>query len=326
MHKDGITRIDEFNGLVTRLRSSVYTVLAEDGRRYDCSIRGRLLETANEGDLVAIGDRVRFQITDKKLNRGAIETIAPRKSSLSRAQRTQGLRGAGTPEREQVLVANADVALFVFSIAQPTPSLRMLDRFLIAGERARISRLVIVINKMDLCSNQTEETETKLKYYEHLGYPFIWTSTLTGEGLDHFRAQLNQGIAVVCGPSGVGKTSLLNAIQSDLSRRVPPLGAGRGGGLHTTRDRELVPLSGGGYLADTPGLRTLNFWDLEPQELDAYFREIAPLVTLCRFRDCSHHQEPACAVREQVKMGVISPSRYQSYLTFYAELAASYEI
>ena len=315
------------NGLVIRQRSGVYTVRSDhDGRHYDCSIRGRLLEQASESDLIAIGDRVHFAIADEAEGQGAIESIAPRRSALSRALRTQGLRGAGMPEREQVLVANADVALLVFAIVQPKPSLQMLDRFLVAGERARIPQLVIVINKIDLLGSAAPPAKSDFTYYERLGYPLVWTSALTGAGLTNLRAYLGEGIAVVSGPSGVGKTSLLNAIQPGISRRVRSLGSRRGEGMHTTRDRELVPLTSGAYLADTPGLRTLNFWDLEPDELDGYFRDITPLVPDCRFRNCSHHQEPNCAVRAAVDNGVISYSRYRSYCSFHAELVASYEI
>lgn len=298
----------------------------DDGNLYDCSIRGRLLEQASESDLVAIGDRVRFIVTDPTPRMGTIEYIAPRKSVLSRALRTQGLRGAGMPEREQILVANVDVALFVFAIAQPKPSLRMLDRFLVAGERARIPQLVIVINKIDLMNQPAPTAASDFSYYQRLGYPLVWTSAITEKGLTDIQAYLSEGIAVVCGPSGVGKSSLLNAIQPGISRRVQSLGGRRSEGMHTTRDRELVPISNGAYLADTPGLRTLNFWDLEPDELDGYFREIVPLVPECRFRNCSHREEPNCAVREAVNNGAISRNRYLSYCAFYAELVASYEI
>ena len=321
------SNLGEANGLVIRQSSGVYTVLSDaDGQNYDCTIRGRLIEQASESDLVAIGDRVRFIVSDPELYEGAIEAVSPRSSALSRALRTQGLRGAGMPEREQILVANANLALFVFAITQPTPSFRMLDRFLIAGERAQIPQLIIVINKIDLLTEADHKTISDFTYYEKLGYPLLRTSALTKEGLNDLEKYLKYGIAVVCGPSGVGKSSLLNAIQPGISRRVQALGSKRNEGIHTTRDRELVPIAAGSYLADTPGLRTLNFWDLEPDELDGYFREIAPLVPECRFRDCSHRNEPDCAVFRAVQRDEISLGRYESYCAFYDELVTSYEI
>ena len=321
------SNLEEANGLVIRQSSGVYTVLSDvDGHNYDCTIRGRLIEQASESDLVAIGDRVRFIVSDPELQEGAIEAVSPRSSALSRALRTQGLRGAGMPEREQILVANANLALFVFAITQPKPSFRMLDRFLIAGERAQIPQLIIVINKIDLLTDAAQKTISDFTYYEKLGYPLLRTSALTKEGLNDLQEYLKHGIAVVCGPSGVGKSSLLNAIKPGISRRVQALGSKRNEGIHTTRDRELVPIAAGSYLADTPGLRTLNFWDLEPDELDGYFREMAPLVPECRFRNCSHRNEPDCAVILAVQRDEISQIRYESYCAFYDELVASYEI
>ena len=183
-----------------------------------------------------------------------------------------------------------------------------------------------MINKIDLRTEAAPETIAEFNYYEKLGYPLLWTSAYTKEGLHDLRRFLETGIAVVCGPSGVGKSSLLNAIQPGITRRVQALSSKRSEGIHTTRDRELVPIASGSYLADTPGLRTLNFWDLEPDELDGYFREIAPLVPECRFRDCSHRNEPDCAVIAALKRDEISPGRYESYCVFYDELVTSYEI
>ena len=317
----------ELKGLVMRQSSGVYSVRSDaDGRMYACSIRGRLLEQASESDLVAIGDRVRFTASDPQTHEGIIEQIADRDNVLSRALRTEGLRGAGLPEREQVLVANVQLALFVFAISQPKPSFRMLDRFLVAGERAQIPELIIVINKVDLLDAAEPQTVAQFSEYETLGYPLYWTSAITREGLSELKQLLKSGIAVVSGPSGVGKSSILNAIQPGIDRKVQLVSQKRQEGIHTTRDRELVPLKTGAYLADTPGLRNLNFWDLEPDELDGYFRDLAPLVPQCRFRNCSHRNEPDCAVKAALAKQELSQSRYDSYRAFYEELVAAYEI
>ena len=158
------------------------------------------------------------------------------------------------------------------------------------------------------------------RIYEAIGYPVLHTSTLTGEGVDDLRELLRGRISVLAGSSGVGKSSLLNAVQEGLGLRVKEVSDATGKGLHTTRHVELIPLDGGGYVADTPGIRSLALFDLEPGELDAYYREIAPLVAQCAFSDCTHTHEPNCAVRAAVADGRIFPERYDSYLRLREEM------
>lgn len=306
-------------GLVVQEQSGFFWVETSGGHIYMCRLRGRLLEQAQSADIAAIGDRV--QITAVDASTGTIESVEPRKSILSRALRTEGNRGAGAAEREQVIIANADQAIFVFAAAQPTPSLRMLDRFLVVGEKSGIDDLVIVINKVDL--DGAAPTISRFDLYQQLGYKLLHTSALRREGINALRELLKDRISVFTGPSGVGKSSLLNQVQPGLARSVRSVSQTRHEGLHTTRDSELVKLDFGGYLADTPGIRTLNIWDVEPEELDAYFREIAPLVAECRFADCSHRNEPGCAVRTAVADGKISHSRYQSYCSLREEMEAA---
>ncbi|MCA9902332.1 MAG: ribosome small subunit-dependent GTPase A [Anaerolineae bacterium] len=306
-------------GLVVQEQSGFFWVETSDGHIYICRLRGRLLEQAQSADIAAIGDRV--QITAVDASTGTIESVEPRKSILSRALRTEGNRGAGAAEREQVIIANADQAIFVFAAAQPTPSLRMLDRFLVVGEKSGIDDLVIVINKVDL--EGAAPTIARFDVYRQLGYKLLHTSALRCEGIDELRELLKDRISVFTGPSGVGKSSLLNQVQPGLARSVRSVSQTRHEGLHTTRDSELVKLDFGGYLADTPGIRTLNIWDVEPEELDAYFREIAPLVAECRFADCSHRNEPGCKVRAALADGGISHSRYQSYCSLRGEMEAA---
>jgi ribosome biogenesis GTPase len=303
-------------GLVIKEQSGFFWVEAQDGRVYTCRLRGRLLEEARSSDVAAIGDRVHIQVIDEAT--GAIESVDPRVSALSRAARTEGNRGAGAAEREHVIIANADQAFFVFAAAQPTPSLRMVDRFLIAGEKAGIEKPIIVVNKVDL--EGAQPTIARFDLYRQLGYTVLHTSALRCEGIDALRELLKDRISVFTGPSGVGKSSLLNVLQPGLGRVVNDISEARMEGMHTTRDSELVKLAFGGYLADTPGIRTLNIWDVEPEELDGYFVEIAPLVPKCRFADCEHRSEPGCAVRAALAQGSISHSRYQSYLSLRTEL------
>lgn len=278
------------------------------------------MEEAQSSDIAAIGDRVTIALSEP--GHGTIESVEPRRSVISRAVRTEGARGAGAPEREQVIVANADQAFFVFAAASPAPNTRALDRFLVMGEKANIDRITIVLNKIDLVTDG--ELDVVFSPYKTIGYDVLTTSALAGIGIDELRARLTGHLSVFTGPSGVGKTSLLNCIQPDLGRAVRSVSERNQEGMHTTRDSALIRLEGGGYVADTPGIRTLNMWDVEPEELDGYFREIAERVPHCRFRDCAHRTEPGCAVREAVNSGHISVRRYKSYLLLRAELEEMY--
>lgn len=312
-------------GLIVKEQGGFYWVEAEDKNIYMCQLRGRLKEAAKSSDIAAIGDRVSISLRKEEGTGalvGAIEKLAPRKSVLSRAARTRGKHGAGQAEREQVIIANADRALFVFAAAQPVPNMKMLDRLLVTGEKSKIAELVIVVNKMDL--QAAADMAAAFSPYERMGYRVLKTSALLGEGIDELQAALRQGISVFTGPSGVGKTSLLNRMQPGLARSVKSVGRVSEAGVHTTRDSALVRLDSGGYLADTPGIRSIAVWDIEPDELDAYYVDIEPYVLDCKFSNCTHTTEPDCAVRQAVKAGQIVQRRYQNYLDLREELRATY--
>lgn len=280
------------------------------------------MEEAQSSDLTAIGDHVKIQLLPD--GTGSIEEVLPRSSTLSRAVRTEGKRGAGDSEREQVIIANADQAIFIFAAAQPPPNLKMLDRFLVAGEKSGIERLVIVINKIDL--EDQSAIRAVMVPYEKLGYPVLYTSARDRLGVDELRAILRGHISVFTGPSGVGKTSLLNIVEDGLGRTVKAVSDRRSEGMHTTRDSVLIRLAMGGYLADTPGMRSLTLWDIEPEELDGYFRDIAAQVEKCKFNDCRHQHETGCAVRAAVEGGQVARSRYASYLQLRQELEDAYAV
>lgn len=316
--------MDVRRGLIVKAQSGFFQVEAgDDGQIVLCRLRGRLKEEAQASALAAIGDRVQFSMNED--GTGAIEAVEPRHSTVSRAMRTAGARGAGSPEREQVLIANADQALFIFAAAQPAPSPRMVDRFLVMGEKAGLDRLVLILNKIDL--DPTGQSRALFSLYERIGYPVFAASARTGEGLAALRDLLQGKISVFTGPSGVGKTSLLNQLEPGLGRAVKQVSRYHQEGQHTTRDSELVRLSFGGYLADTPGMRTLTIWDVEPEELDAYFLEIAAQAPGCKFAaDCAHRNEPGCAVRAAMKAGLIAPSRYESYVALREELEEAFAL
>ncbi len=212
---------------------------------------------------------------------------------------------------QQVILANPDQAVFVFACASPEPHLRMLDRYLVISERQKLPA-IIVANKIDLVGRA--RAVEMFGFYVPLGYPVIYACAKTGEGVDELHQQLKGKLSALAGPSGVGKSSLLNAIQPGLGLAVREISAAFKKGRHTTTVRQLFPLEDGGYVADTPGMRSLALWDTEPEELDGYFPELAPLVQHCQFNDCNHKTEPGCAVRAAVDAGTVSPERYDSYL------------
>jgi ribosome biogenesis GTPase len=293
---------------VIKAQSGFFTVKTGDERLVVCQIPGRLKQEKQDTALVAAGDRVTIRINSD--GSGLIESVAERTSVLSRARPSPDRRSI-LSDQEHVLVANPDQVILVFSIRRPQPSLRKLDRFLVVTEMNELPA-VICVNKVDLVGpGQAEET---FALYEKIGYPVLYTSARTGQGIEALRTLLQGKISVLTGSSGVGKSSLLNAIQPELGLRVREVSQATDKGLHTTRHVELVPLEMGGYVADTPGIRGLALFDIEPDELDGYFREIAPLVAGCQFSDCTHRHEPRCAVRAAVADGRVSAERYDSYL------------
>lgn len=289
-------------GRIVRSQSGFFSVQTENGT-FTCHLRGRLKQGKHVGDIAAVGDRV--QVTCMPDGTGSIEAVEPRRSALVRLDpRPQGVY-------QQVILANPDQAVFVFACARPAPRLRMLDRFLVIAEKQRLPA-VIVANKIDLVGQ--EHAEEIFGFYPLIGYPLIYTCAKTCQGVDELRERLAGKVSALAGPSGVGKSSLLNAVQPGLGLAVREVSAAINKGRHTTSVRQLFPLEGGGYVADTPGMRSLALWDTEPEELDGYFPELASLVSACQFNDCSHKSEPGCAVRAAVQAGRVHPQRYDSYL------------
>lgn len=298
-------------GLVIRAQSGFFTVRTGEGDVV-CHLRGRLKQTRRTTDLATIGDNVLISVQAD--GTGMIEHVAPRARALTRkAPGGGGRRGrrADTADREQVIIANPDLAVFVFACAQPDPHPRALDRYLVMAERQTLPS-VIVANKADLVGEA--RARELFAIYPPLGYPVHIVSTRTGLGLVELRATLQGKITVLAGPSGVGKSSLVNALEPGLQLVAGAVSDQTAKGRHTTVYRELHALSGGGYLADTPGMRALELFDIEPDELDAYFVEIRPLVADCAFSDCTHEREPGCAVMAAVDDGRVARSRYESYL------------
>jgi ribosome biogenesis GTPase len=290
------------HGLIVRAQSGFFTVETGEGP-FVCQLRGRLKKGRRTGDLAAIGDRVRIAVLED--GSGMIEEIYERKQAIIRLDpRPQG-------EYQQILLANADQAVFVFACARPDPRLKMLDRFLVIAEKQEIPP-VVVANKIDLVGQ--DKAESIFGLYEKIGYPVIYTSAKSGQGVEELRATLKGKISALVGPSGAGKSSLLNAMQPGLGLEVSEVSKAVNKGKHTTVVRQMFPLDEGGYVADTPGWKALALWDTEPEEVDGYFPDLRELVAHCQFSDCTHIHEPGCAVLTAVEQGEVYPDRYESYL------------
>jgi ribosome biogenesis GTPase / thiamine phosphate phosphatase len=290
-------------------RGGVYDVQLEDGTVAEAVLRGRLKLEQRTGDRVVAGDVVEVGCqSDRSLT---IEAVAPRRSQLAR--RAPGGRG----RRASVIVANIDRVVLVFATARPEPKARLLDRFLVLAEANELD-VLIVLNKIDLASD--DFASAFLAPYEAAGYPTLGTCAISGHGLEPLRSALCCGRSVVTGPSGVGKSSLLNAVQPGLGLRVAAISEAVRKGRHTTVTAELIPLACGGYVADTPGLRELGLWRVPPQLLATCFPEFRPLLLACRFtRSCTHTHEPGCAVRAAVDGGTLDAARYRSYVVLREE-------
>ncbi|MBN1267027.1 MAG: ribosome small subunit-dependent GTPase A [Anaerolineales bacterium] len=286
-------------GQIVRAQSGFFIVETIRGQ-VTATLRGRFLQGRQETDAVALGDRVLVEVFPD--GSAVIEEIEDRTRVLSRK--------APGRESEQVLVANLDQAVFMMACADPDPNFRMLDRFLVVAERENLPA-VICANKLDLVVPRSAREEFGL--YDNLGYRIVYTSAVSGRGVRELRRVLSNKLSVFAGPSGVGKSTLLNAVQPGLGLRTHLVREKTKKGHHTTVVPELFPLKNGGYVADTPGLKAFALWDIEPEELDAYFPEMRDLVADCDFSDCTHIHEPGCAVLEALDKGRIAPERYDSY-------------
>lgn len=289
-------------GLVRSAFGGVYEVELHHGEVVEASLRGRLKQQQRTGDAVVVGDRVEVRRHDDGSQ--TIEAVAERRSELARAAPGGGGR------RAKVMAANLDQMVTVFAIANPAPRLRMLDRFLVLAEANGLAALVVA-NKVDLAGDRERAA---FEVYERIGYPVLYTSAETGEGVEALRERLCGRISALAGPSGAGKSSLMNAIEPGLGLRTGAVSVAVGKGRHTTVSSRLIPLACGGHVADTPGLREVGLWQIEPTDLDLFFPEFREHLDRCRFgRSCSHTHEPDCGVRSAVAAGAVPTPRFESY-------------
>ena len=299
-------------GVVLKGTGGIWHVREESGEIHEASLRGRLKQEREENKKLAVGDRVVLE-NDDRGGQWSIAEILPRHSQLAR-------RAPGAGQGERIVAANVDQVIVVFAAAKPEPHRRMLDRFLVIAEGNSLQSR-IVINKIELVDRP--ETERLFADYAAAGYPVHYTSVKQRVGLTELHDELAGKTSVLTGPSGVGKSSLMNSMYPGLALRVGEISESVNKGQHTTVGALLHPLPDSGYVVDTPGLREVGMWGLASEHLDECFREFRPHITECRFGNCTHRVEPGCAVRAAVESGSISAERYDSYLRLREEIEDS---
>jgi len=293
-------------GMVHETGGGVYVVRLDDGTHVEASLRGRLKQERRTGSRVVIGDRVQVSSVD---NSWAIESVEPRASELVR--RGRGGRAA------KILAANLDRIFVTVSLQQPAATTQLVDRLLVLVESSGMHP-ILVLNKSDLAGAEAA-AETMRAIYTELGYEVIVTSAPSGAGLEVLHELMCEGLSAFIGPSGVGKSSLLNAIDPALDLRTAGLSRKTGTGRHTTVGSRLLALDCGGLVADTPGFGDVGLWAVPPEAVAGCFPEFDEPAGECRFRGCTHRTEPDCGVREAVEEGGIPASRYESFRTLYEE-------
>lgn len=292
-------------GTVHETAGGVYTIALDDGSRVEASLRGRLKQQARTGSRVVIGDRV---VVAPAGDSWTIESVVERRTELVR-------RGRGRAPK--LLAANLDRVFVTVALRQPTATTQLIDRLLVLVESSGIHP-ELVLNKVDLDEDRALATSLS-ELYEQAGYGVHLASAETGEGIDTLHAEMCEGSSAFIGPSGVGKSSLLNAIDPALQLRTGELSRKTGTGRHTTVGSRMIPLECGGLVADTPGFGDVGLWEVAPEDVSDGFPEFRERSHDCRFRGCSHVKEPDCAVRAGVESGEIAATRYESYLTLRTE-------
>ena len=294
------------HGLVIKNTGSWYTVLTDDGQFFDCKVKGNFrLKGIRSTNPVAVGDRV--QIVTNQEGTAFITEIEDRRNYIIR-------KSINLSKQSHIIAANVDQALLVVTVNYPQTSTTFIDRFLASAEAYRVP-VILVFNKTDLLNaNEARYQQMLITLYETIGYQCLKISAETGEGIDALKQFLPGKTTLLSGNSGVGKSTLINRLVPDANLRTSEISDAHNTGLHTTTFSEMIPLDEG-WLIDTPGIKGFGTFDMEPEELTSYFKEIFRFSQDCRFSNCTHTHEPGCAVLKALENHLISQSRYQSYLS-----------
>lgn len=302
---------DIMEGLLIRIKGSGYYVVSGE-KEYKCYLRGRF-RIEGEGKLPVVGDWITFRVNrekDSHQKTGLILSVGKRKSVFARS--VSGGR------KKKILGANLDYVFLIHAVKKPELNARLVDRMIVGAEYGGIEP-VICVNKIDLIENRSDLSETA-EIYRRIGYKFLTCSAKKGEGMEQLSSLMKGKISLMAGPSGSGKTTIISLIQPGLDIRIGKVSSRTGKGRHTTSHLELHPLSGGGYVGDTPGIRGFGVELVDKNELQNYFLEFGEFRDYCRFKTCIHYREPGCAVKEAVEGGDIASERYDSYIRMLEEI------
>jgi len=308
-------------GLVIKSTGSWYEVAietAEGPATVMCRLKGLMrLDETKDTNPVAVGDKVAIEPNDTD-DSWLISTVLPRRNYIVRSSpKHKGAR--------QVIAANIDQAMLVVTMANPRTSTGFIDRFLITAEAYHIP-VLLVFNKQDLLDTKTARKQDMVcNIYEQVGYDTIKVSGVTGYNIEELRARLKDKTTLVSGHSGVGKSTLMNALQPNLNLRTTEISKFSGKGMHTTTFAEMHMLDFGAKIIDTPGIREFGIMDFKPEEISHYFIEMRELLASCKFNNCTHQNEPGCAVRQAYSEGRISEERYGNYLNILLDYKANYK-
>ena len=293
-------------GLVIKNTGSWYVVKTEDGRQIECKIKGNFrLKGIRSTNPIAVGDRVRIVLNPE--GTAFITEIEDRKNYIIR-------RASNLSKQSHIIAANLDLCMLVVTVNYPETSTIFIDRFLASAEAYRVP-VALVFNKTDLYSeDELRYLDGLINLYTHIGYPCFRISALNNEGINEIKEELKGKITLFSGHSGVGKSTLINAILPEANLKTGEISTAHNKGMHTTTFSEMFPVEGEGYIIDTPGIKGFGTFDMKDEEVSHYFKEIFEFSAHCKYGNCTHRHEPGCAVREAVENHYISESRYASYL------------